>query len=30
VSNDEITLVQTFTGVKLLKLKSQVFKADAV
>jgi hypothetical protein len=30
VSKDEITLVQTLTGVKLLKLKSQVFKADAV
>jgi hypothetical protein len=30
VSNDEITLVQTFTGVKLLKLKSKVFKADAI
>jgi hypothetical protein len=30
VSNDEITLVQTLAGVKLLKLRSQVFKADAV
>jgi hypothetical protein len=30
ISNDEITLVQTFDGVKLLKVKSEVFKADAV
>ena len=29
VSNDEITLVQTFSGVKLLKVKSALFKADA-
>ena len=29
VSNDEITLVHTFSGVKLLKLKSEVYKADA-
>lgn len=29
VSNDEITLVHTFSGVKLRKLKSHVFKADA-
>jgi hypothetical protein len=29
VSNDEITLVQTLDGVKLLKVKSEVFKADA-
>jgi hypothetical protein len=28
-SNDEITLVHTFSGVKLLKLKSEVYKADA-
>jgi hypothetical protein len=30
VSNDEITLVQTLEGVKLRKVKSEVFKADAV
>jgi hypothetical protein len=30
VSNDEITLVQTLKGVKLRKVKSEVFKADAV
>jgi hypothetical protein len=30
VSDDEITLVQTFTGVKLLKVKSEVFKAEAI
>lgn len=29
VSNDEITLVQTFSGVKLLKVKSELYKADA-
>jgi hypothetical protein len=29
VSNDEITLVRTFSGVKLRKLKSEVYKADA-
>jgi len=29
VSHDEITLVHTFSGVKLRKLKSEVFKADA-
>ena len=29
VSNDEITLVHTFSGVKLRKLKSEVYKADA-
>ena len=29
VSNDEITLVHTFSGVKLRKLKSDVYKADA-
>jgi hypothetical protein len=29
VSEDEITLVQTFSGVKLRKLKSEVFKAEA-
>ena len=29
VSDDEITLVQTFSGVKLRKLKSEVYKADA-
>jgi hypothetical protein len=28
VSEDEITLVQTFSGVKLRKLKSQVFRAE--
>ena len=28
VSNDEITLVYTFSGVKLRKLKSEVYKAD--
>ena len=28
VSEDEITLVQTFSGVKLRKLKSQVFKTE--
>lgn len=29
VSNDEITLVQTLDGVKLRKVKSEIFKADA-
>jgi hypothetical protein len=29
VSEDEMTLVHTFSGVKLLKLKSEVYKADA-
>lgn len=29
VSDDEITLVHTFSGVKLRKLKSAVYKADA-
>jgi ribosomal protein L7Ae-like RNA K-turn-binding protein len=29
VSEDEITLVQTFSGVKLRKLKSQVFRAES-
>jgi hypothetical protein len=29
VSHDEITLVHTFSGVKLRKLKSNVYKADA-
>ncbi|HYJ41503.1 MAG TPA: hypothetical protein VEW08_11980 [Steroidobacteraceae bacterium] len=29
VSHDEITLVHTFSGVKLRKLKSEVYKADA-
>ncbi len=29
MSDDEITLVQTFSGVKLRKLKSEVYKADA-
>jgi hypothetical protein len=29
VSDDEITLVHTFSGVKLRKLKSEVYKADA-
>jgi hypothetical protein len=29
VSNDEITLVQTLAGVKLRKVKSELFKADA-
>jgi hypothetical protein len=29
VSNDEITLIHTFAGVKLRKLKSDVYKADA-
>jgi hypothetical protein len=29
VSNDQITLVQTLSGVKLRKLKSEVFKTDA-
>jgi hypothetical protein len=29
VSNDHITLVQTVSGVKLLKVKSELFKADA-
>ena len=28
VSEDEITLVQTFSGVKLRKLKSQIFRAE--
>jgi hypothetical protein len=30
VSNDEITLVQTLKGVKLRKVKSEIFKADAI
>jgi len=30
VSEDEITLVQTFSGVKLRKVKSEVYKADAI
>jgi hypothetical protein len=29
VSEDEITLVQTFSGVKLRKIKSEVFKTEA-
>jgi hypothetical protein len=29
ISNDQITLVQTLSGVKLRKLKSEVFKTDA-
>jgi hypothetical protein len=29
VSHDEITLVHTFSGVKLRKLKSEIYKADA-
>ena len=29
VSNDEITLIHTFRGVKLRKLKSDTYKADA-
>ena len=29
VSEDEITLVQTFSGVKLRKVESAVFKAEA-
>jgi hypothetical protein len=29
VSNDQITLVQTLSGVKLRKLKSELFKTDA-
>jgi hypothetical protein len=29
VSKDQITLVQTLSGVKLRKLKSEVFKTDA-
>lgn len=29
VSNDHITLVQTVSGVKLLKVKSELYKADA-
>jgi len=29
VSEDEITLVHTFSGVKLLKIKSEVYKAEA-
>jgi hypothetical protein len=29
VSNDEITLVHTFSGVKLRKIRSEVYKADA-
>jgi len=29
VSEDRITLVQTFSGVKLLKLKSEIFKAES-
>ena len=28
VSEDEITLVQTFSGVKLLKIKSEIFEAE--
>jgi hypothetical protein len=28
-SNDAITLVHTFSGVKLLKIKSEIYKADA-
>ena len=30
VSDDEMTLVHTFWGVKLLKLKSEVYRADAI
>jgi hypothetical protein len=30
VSDDEITLVQTFTGVKLRRVKSEIFKAEAI
>jgi hypothetical protein len=30
VSEDEITLVQTFSGVKLRKVKSEVYKTDAI
>ena len=30
VSDDEITLVQTLSGVKLRKLKSEVYKAEAI
>jgi hypothetical protein len=30
VSNDEVTLIQTLKGVKLRKVKSEIFKADAV
>jgi len=30
VSDDEITLVQTFTGVKLRKIKSEVYKAETI
>ncbi len=29
VSEDQITLVQTFSGVKLRKMKSEIFEADA-
>jgi hypothetical protein len=29
VSNDHITLVQTVSGVRLLKVKSEIYKADA-
>jgi hypothetical protein len=29
VSDDEITLIQTFSGVKLRRIKSEVYKADA-
>ncbi len=29
VSNDQITLVQTFSGVKLLRVKSELYKADS-
>ena len=29
VSEDQITLVQTFSGVKLLKMKSEVFEAES-
>jgi len=28
VSDDEITLVQTFSGVKILKIKSEIFQAE--
>jgi hypothetical protein len=30
VSEDEITLIQTFSGVKLRKIKSQVYRAEAI
>jgi len=29
VSEDQVTLVQTFSGVKLLKVKSEIFKAES-